>query len=193
MSLEQTLMQRSGEKCEICESTNNLAVFNVKNDNRNEEQSSIYICATCSEQIQDPSKAEPNHWRVLNNSMWSEVDAVKVVSYHMLHALKNESWAIELKDQIYLEEDVTEWAKEFHSSMGGESDEEFALDSNGAKLFAGDSVTLIKDLDVKGANFTAKRGTMVKNISLTGDTANIEGKINGTQIVLKTQFLKKAN
>ena len=65
-------------------------------------------------------------------------------------------------------------------------------DSNGATLSAGDTVTLIKDLVVKGANFTAKRGTTVKNISLSDNPEHIEGKVNGTRIVLLTQFLKKA-
>ena len=66
------------------------------------------------------------------------------------------------------------------------------LDSHGTPLASGDSVTLIKDLDVKGAGFVAKRGTLVKNIRLTGDPAHVEGKVNGVAIVLKTQFLKKA-
>ncbi|NBU22117.1 PhnA domain protein, partial [bacterium] len=65
-------------------------------------------------------------------------------------------------------------------------------DSFGNILSNGDSVTLIKDLDVKGANFTAKRGTVVKNISLTADPTQIEGRVNGTQIVLLTQYLKKS-
>ncbi|MGL5800184.1 MAG: PhnA domain-containing protein, partial [Plesiomonas sp.] len=56
----------------------------------------------------------------------------------------------------------------------------------------GDSVTLIKDLVVKGANFTAKRGTMVKNITLTSNPEHIEGRVNGVHIVLVAAFLKKA-
>lgn len=65
-------------------------------------------------------------------------------------------------------------------------------DSNGNALADGDTVTLIKDLDVKGMNFTAKRGTVVKNITLTSNPEHIEGKVNGTTIVLVTRFLKKA-
>ncbi|MDD4885088.1 PhnA domain-containing protein, partial [Sulfuricurvum sp.] len=53
-------------------------------------------------------------------------------------------------------------------------------------------VTLIKDLEVKGAGFTAKRGTIVKNIRLTDDPKYIEGKINGSTIVLVAAFMKKA-
>ena len=68
------------------------------------------------------------------------------------------------------------------------------MDSNGAVLEAGDTVTLIKDLNVKGAGFTAKRGTAVRNISLVPDTPeHIEGRVNGQQIVILTQFVKKSN
>ena len=56
----------------------------------------------------------------------------------------------------------------------------------------GDGVTLIKDLDVKGAGFTAKRGTLVRPIRLTDNPEHVEGKVNKMAIVLKTQFLKKA-
>ena len=65
------------------------------------------------------------------------------------------------------------------------------LDSNGTELMEGDAVTLIKNLEVKGGGFTAKRGTAVKNIRLTDDSGLVEGKVNGMQIVLKTEFLKK--
>lgn len=67
-------------------------------------------------------------------------------------------------------------------------------DSNGTRLSNGDSVTLIKDLPVKGANVTLKRGTMVKNIRLTYNPEEIEcnaEKVKG--LVLRTEFLKKAN
>jgi len=66
-------------------------------------------------------------------------------------------------------------------------------DCNGAILKEGDSVTLIKDLKVKGSSVTLKRGTRVKNIHLTDDPAEIEcnaEKVKG--LVLRTEFLKKA-
>jgi protein PhnA len=64
-------------------------------------------------------------------------------------------------------------------------------DSNGTILSEGDSVTVIKDLKVKGSSSVIKRGTVVKNIRLTGDTKEIEGKVEKTVMVLKTEFLKK--
>lgn len=195
MSLEEALNKRSESKCELCSAQADLNMFELFPEEGATENNRALLCSVCSGQIENLESAQPNHWRCLSSSMWSEHVPVKILSYHMLSELKSEGWALELLDQMYMEEDELALAKKYHSQMGGsaEDDGEFALDSNGAKLFAGDSVTLIKDLDVKGANFTAKRGTLVKNIGLTGDTANIEGKINGTQIVLKTQFLKKAN
>lgn len=64
-------------------------------------------------------------------------------------------------------------------------------DSNGNILNEGDSVTVIKDLKVKGSSSVIKRGTAVRNIRLTDDIKEIEGKVGGTIIVLKTEFLKK--
>jgi len=67
-------------------------------------------------------------------------------------------------------------------------------DSNGNILADGDSVTLIKDLKVKGSGgVTLKRGTMVKNIRLTGDTDEIEANVDKVRgLVLRTEFVKKA-
>ena len=73
------------------------------------------------------------------------------------------------------------------------SDDEITRDSNGAQLQDGDSVTLIKDLKVKGTSETIKRGTLVKNIRLTGRLDEVECSTKQVKgLVLKTQFLKKA-
>lgn len=65
-------------------------------------------------------------------------------------------------------------------------------DSNGNTLADGDSVTLTKDLKVKGMSVTLKRGTLVKKIRLTDDPAEVDCKVGGSDIVLRTEFLKKA-
>lgn len=65
-------------------------------------------------------------------------------------------------------------------------------DSNGTPLSEGDSVTVIKDLKVKGGSSDLKRGTMIKKIHLIGDPENIECRVDGSTLVLKTCFLKKA-
>jgi protein PhnA len=65
-------------------------------------------------------------------------------------------------------------------------------DSNGNLLNDGDNVTLIKDLKVRGSSSTLKRGTVVKNIKLTEDADEVEGRIDRVQMVLRTEFLRKA-
>jgi protein PhnA len=64
-------------------------------------------------------------------------------------------------------------------------------DSNGNILNDGDSVSVIKDLKVRGSSGVIKRGTTVKNIKLTDDPAEIECRLNGSQMVLRTEFVKK--
>jgi protein PhnA len=65
-------------------------------------------------------------------------------------------------------------------------------DANGNLLADGDAVTVIKDLKVRGSSDVIKRGTMVKNIKLTADPAEIDCRVNKTAMVLRTEFVKKA-
>ena len=189
MSIKDSLTARSNNICELCGSTNHLDSCEVPPSDNSSDQF-ILICSTCNEQISDPTKMDENHWRCLNDSMWSPIPAVQVMSYRLLHKLRSKGWSQDLLDMMYLEDDVKKWA-EFGIS---DDDESTAItkDSNGATLQEGDDVTLIKDLVVKGANFTAKRGTLVRNINLVDNPLHIEGKVNGTQIVLVSAFLKKA-
>jgi len=150
-------------------------------------------CETCREQIENPEKVDVHHWRCLNDSMWSQVPAVQVMVWRMLTRLSTEGWPQGLLDMLYLDEGTQTWAQ---ATGEGKSDENAVkhVDSNGAVLEAGDTVTLIKDLNVKGANFTAKRGTVVRGISLVADNPeHIEGSVEGRQIVILTKFVKKAN
>lgn len=178
------LNKRSNSKCELCSSTDDLSAHAVL-----PKEDAILTCSTCLSQIQNPEEMDQNHWRCLNDSMWSEFPAVQVMAWRLLDRLKSESWALDLHGQIYLDDETLKWA-ELESSNAEATIA--TKDSNGNTLSTGDTVTLIKDLDVKGANFTAKRGTVVKNISLTDNPEHIEGRVNGTQIVLLTCFLKKA-
>jgi len=191
MSVEQELETRSENKCELCAAAENLAVYEVPSSPDNTANECIYICATCSDQIENPDNVDANHWRCLNDSMWSQVPAVQVMAWRMLNRLRAEGWPQDLLDMMYLEDDVKAWAE-----AGAETAEEDAVvhkDSNGAVLENGDTVVLIKDLKVSGGGFTAKRGTPVRNIRLVADNANqIEGRINGQQLVLLTEFMKKS-
>ncbi len=191
MSVLAILQERSGNSCELCTGTDGLSTYHVPPQSSNETQdNTIYTCATCKSQIEEPESIDSNHWRCLNDSMWSEISAVKVVAYRMLSLMKSEGWPQDLLDMMYLEEDDLKWAQ---STLLAEGEEAIVhKDSNGVKLNAGDSVVLIKDLDVKGAGFTAKRGTAVRNISLdANDATHIEGRVNGQHIVILTQYVKK--
>ena len=142
-------------------------------------------------QITDPEQTEENHWRCLNDSMWNENEAVQVQAWRMLSRLQDKGWPQDLVDMMYFEEDVLEWAK----STGEGEDEEGKLihrDVNGVVLETGDSVVLIKDLKVKGSSMIAKQGTAVRNIRLDHENAEyIEGKVDGQQIVIIAQYVKK--
>ncbi len=72
------------------------------------------------------------------------------------------------------------------------ADSSIPRDSNGAELFDGDAVTVIKDLKVRGSSMVIKRGTKVKSIRLTEDPEEVDCKIEGSSIVLKCCFLRKA-
>ena len=80
---------------------------------------------------------------------------------------------------------------EWNPEEEAEAAADVAKDSNGAILQDGDSVTVIKDLKVKGSSMVIKRGTKVKSIRLTEDPEHVDCKIEGSSIVLKTCFLKK--
>lgn len=80
---------------------------------------------------------------------------------------------------------------EWTSETEQENDDQTPRDSNGAELFDGDAVTVIKDLKVKGSSMVIKRGTKVKSIRLTEEPTEVDCKIDGSSIVLKTCFLKK--
>ena len=190
MTIESILRERSDSRCELCTSEQDLSVFPVAPGDGSPEQS-VLVCSICRQQLENPAAVDPNHWRCLNDSMWSQVPAVQVVAWRMLNQLSAEGWPQELLDMMYLEEDTLTWAKQGMSDPADDS--VVHQDCHGAVLAAGDTVTLIKDLDVKGANFTAKRGTAVRGISLVADNAEqIEGRVNGQRIVILTQYVKKS-
>ncbi len=191
MTIETFLKERSGSKCELCGNTENLASYEVTGSPSNKGETSIAVCQVCLDQINDADSMDVNHWRCLNDSMWSQVPAVQIVAWRMLTRLRAQGWPQDLLDMLYLDDDMLAWAK------AGEDDNKLDeikhVDSNGVVLEAGDTVVIIKDLNVKGTSFTAKRGTSVRGISLVADNPeHIEGRVNGQQIVILTKFVKSA-
>lgn len=191
MTLELSLRQRSDSTCELCGNKDNLTVYEIPESPDDVLINSILICDLCNEQIEDPEKVEPNHWRCLNDSMWSTIPPVQVMAWRMLNRLRSEGWPQDLLDMMYMEDDIKAWAK---AGVQEEKSENSIVhkDSNGAIIEAGDTVVLTKDLNVKGSSLIAKRGTSVRRVSLVHDNAEqIEGKVEGQQIVILTKFVKK--
>jgi len=167
--------------CELCGNNEGLEDFLVDGANN---EGNVVLCSTCRDQIKS-DELDENHFNCLNDSMWSENVAVKVLTYRLLNSLGRQ----DLLDMMYLEEDELKWAE------AGISNEEKLVykDANGVTINAGDTVVITKDLDVKGTTFVAKRGTAVRNISLvSGNAELIEGRVNGVKIQILTKFLKKS-
>ncbi len=189
--LLEDLKNRSGNQCELCHSTVDLDIYEVPPTSIPSLDNSILVCFVCRGQIEKTEQIEPEHWNVLSESMWSEHAAVQVVAWRMLSRLRNEAWASDNLDILYLDDDTLSWAKKTgdHETEGTV---EFHQDANGTRLFEGDTVVLIKTLDVKGSSLSAKLGTVVKNIRLVTDNIDqIEGKIEGQTIVILTKYLRK--
>lgn len=183
-SLSDSLSARCGNACELCGASDGLTAYVVAPDSRDAH---IAVCATCAGRLAAPLDAKD--WFCVQEAIWSEVPEVQVTAWRITKGL-DAGWATELLEQAYLDEDVLAWAQDGMSDDDSDAPTP-TVDSNGTALQTGDNVTLIKDLDVKGAGFTAKRGTLVKNVRLTDDPELVEGKVNKTSIYLKTCFLKK--
>ena len=184
---EKRLKDRSDSKCEISGNTENLVVYLVEPKTEVIPENCILITQNLKDQLNNLETTNANDWRGLSDSIWNENLPVQIVSWRMLSRLKNH----DLLEMMYFDEDALEWAK-----ATGEADDDEAKvvhkDSNGNILLDGDSVVLIKDLDVKGATFTAKRGAAVHNIKLVWDNAEqIEGRVENQHIVILTQYVKK--
>jgi protein PhnA len=190
MNLERSLINRGQNRCELCASDRDLVIFALRTPATAE--TAALLCGTCRGQASGGVPLDEHHWRCLAESIWSEHLPVKILSARLLGRLSAHAWARELRDQLILDDEDRAFADEGPSEDGPDGAEAPTLDANGTALADGDAVTLVKDLDVKGAGFTAKRGTLVKNIKLTGNPKHVEGRVNGIQIVLVAGFLKKS-
>lgn len=170
------LMARAGGVCEFCGATDGLAAEPLAGT-----EAALLLCATCRS-----DDAPEAHWRCLEGAAWSPEPAVQAAVWRKLGQIEA-PWAQEARDGMALEGEALSLAQAGQPAPGIEH-----RDSNGALLAAGDTVTLIKDLVVKGAGFTAKRGTAVRGIALVPDNAaQIEGRVEGQRIVILTEFVKK--
>lgn len=193
MSIEKELRERSGSKCELCSTTEKLEVYEVPPVSTGGIDGSLLACTSCISQINNPDTTDANHWRCLNDSMWSEFKPVQTVAWRMLSRLRSEGWPQDLLDMLYLDDVTLKWAQATGEGLD-DSEKIIHRDVNGAILEVGDNVVLIKDLKVKGSSMVAKQGAAVRRITLDSENAEyIEGKVDGQHIVIITKYVKKTS
>ncbi|MFV0540308.1 MAG: PhnA domain-containing protein [Aestuariibaculum sp.] len=191
MSVLQTLKERSNHSCELCQSNKDLSQYTIPPSLTENVANDVLVCKNCLDQIEGNTEMDVNHWRCLNDSMWSEFVPVQIMAWRILQRLRGEGWPKDLLDMMYLDDDALALAR----ATGEDKDESEKIihrDINGVILENGDSVVLVKDLKVKGSSMVAKQGTAVRNIRLDHENAEyIEGKVDGQQIVIITKYVKK--
>ena len=169
------LMTRAGGTCEFCGTTDGLTANDVTPEDK------VLLCPIC----RGDAEAGVGHWHCLEGAAWSEVPSVQIAVWQKLGALE-EAWAVDTREMMVMPPDAMARA------LAVDQPEVIHRDSNGMQLAHGDTVVLVKDLPVKGAGFTAKRGTAVRNISLVPENAgHIEGRVEGQRIVILTEFVKR--
>ena len=106
MTIEQTLLARCDSKCELCASDNPLSVYEVPPVVDANAEQCVMLCTACKAQIEGSEPNDTNHWRCLNDSMWTPQPAVQVMAWRQLKQLSSsEGWAQDLLDMLYLEDD----------------------------------------------------------------------------------------
>ena len=184
MSISQKLKERNGEMCELCNSETATHEYTVSPKNDESIENQVAICNTCLEAID--SKDAGFHWRCLEGSIWSPEPSVQALSYRILQNNKEEDWANNLISSVDLDENIIQWA------ISAFEVADVHKDAFGNVLENGDTVVLTQALNVKGTNFTASKGTVVKKIKLVHDNPEqIEGKINEQMIVILCKYVKK--
>jgi len=183
-TITEKLAARCQGQCELCNNAVAATAYLVSPKTEELPQNEVALCTTCLSKIN--SGEDSYHWRCLEGSIWSTEASVQALSYRILQQYKNEEWAAGTVASVDLDEDTVQWA------MSAFEVAEVHKDAFGNELANGDTVVLTQALNVKGANFTASKGTVVKRIRLVPEnTGQIEGKINEQTIVILTKFVKK--
>ncbi len=184
MSISSKLKERCGDVCELCNNEPPKHDYTVSPKNDESVQNQVALCDTCLNSLD--KKDAGFHWRCVEGSIWNPEPSVQALSYRILQLHKEEEWANNLISSVDLDENIIQWA------MTAFEVADVHKDAFGNVLENGDNVVLTQALNVKGTNFTASKGTVVKKIKLVHDNPeHIEGKINDQTIVILTKFVKK--
>src|SRR5512138_1830169 len=176
------LKERSQGVCELCASGDATIAYAVTPRNNDSIENEVALCNSCLAAIDDKDSAL--HWQCLAGSIWNTEPSVQALSYRILYGNKEREWASEIINSVELDEAVINWA------LSAYEIKEVHKDSNGSVLSNGDTIVLTQGLNVKGTNFMAPKGTIVRKIRLVPDnTEQIEGKINDQTIVILTKFV----
>ena len=184
-TISSTLQERCQGLCELCSTDNATSAYAVSPKNNDVIENEVALCDQCLSVIE--GKEAGNHWQCLAGSIWNAEPSVLALSYRILYSLKDNEWANELLTSVDFDETVITWA------VSAFQKDAVHLDSNGTELQNGDTIILTQGLNVKGANFMAPKGTIVRKIRLVPDNPEqIEGKVNEQTIVILTKFVKKS-
>jgi protein PhnA len=185
MSISTALKERNQGLCELCNSEPSTAGYTVSPKSDDYIRNQVALCQTCLDEL--GSKGDGFYWRCLEGSIWSVEPAVQALSYRILQDYKSEDWVANLLGSVDPDEEVIQWAMSVFDTP------DVHKDAYGNPLENGDNVVLVQALDVKGTNFTASKGTVVKRIRLVHDNPEqIEGKIKEQTIVILTRYVKKS-
>ena len=184
MPISSKVKQRNQNLCELCNTETATEDYMVSPKSDELIANQVALCNTCLAAVD--SKDESFHWRCTEGSIWSAEPSVQALSLRILQNYKNEDWASNLMSSVDLNESVVQWALSAFEVAAVHKD------AFGNVLENGDNVVLTQALNVKGTNFTASKGTVVKRIKLVNDnTEQIEGKINEQTIVILCKYVKK--
>jgi len=183
--LTTALRERCGGTCELCSAEPATIAYAVSPKNSDVIENEVALCNTCHSLLDD--KNVGTHWQCLAGSIWNTEPSVQALTYRILYNNKDQDWASEIMHSVELDENVVNWALSAFETV------EAHKDANGTPLANGDTVVLTQNLNVKGTNFTAPKGTVVRRIRLVPDNVDqIEGKVNDTTIVILTKFVRKS-
>jgi protein PhnA len=182
MALIKALQDRSNGCCELCNSDKDVNEITVA-PRSDEPENQVVLCVDCRNAL---ATGDAGQLRIAAESVWSELPAVQVLSFRILQRFADQAWAADALGTVYLDDQLMLWVE---AELGAGDKHR---DCDGQELVTGDNIIVIQDLVVKGANFTAKRGTVVKRIRIVSDEpTQIEGKVNDQTIILLTKFVRK--